>query len=260
MSTSPGARWILQDGETDAAAGDEGLGPAGYYGWRRTGGSAGASGTSKFEAVTRRRDGLCRAVVRELQRDPQLLALDQGDDRLQVVPVLAGHAHLVLLDRGLHPDLAVLDEAHDLSGLFLRHAVLQGDGLPHGAARGRLGIAHGERLQVDTAAVQLRLQDVEDGLELHVIARGDGDHHLFLLDLVLRPLEIVAGLDLALRLVDGVGDLLHVELARDVEAVFGGHGGDIIAPMRFGANRSCEPRRARLSGSRAGPPRRRRAA
>jgi hypothetical protein len=30
--------------------------------------------------------------------------------------------------------------------------------------------------------------------------------------------------------------------------------------MRFGANRSCEPRRARLSGSRAGPPRRRRAA
>src|SRR5436190_20599535 len=53
--------------------------------------------------------GLRTAVVRELERDAEVLFLDQRDDLLQIVAVLAGHAHLVLLDGGLDLDLAVLD-------------------------------------------------------------------------------------------------------------------------------------------------------
>ena len=68
------------------------------------------------------------------------------------------------------------------------------------------------------------LEDVKHRAELHVVGGGEDDVHLLRGDLVLPALEVVAGLDLLPRLVDGVGNLLHVHLARDVEAVLGGHG------------------------------------
>src|SRR5438128_7225019 len=70
---------------------------------------------------------LRRAVVRELERDPEVFGLQQGDDGLQVVAVLACDADLLLLDRGLHPNLAVLDEPDDLPGLLRGDAVLEAD-------------------------------------------------------------------------------------------------------------------------------------
>jgi len=72
--------------------------------------------------------------------------------------------------------------------------------------------------------VELGLEDVEDGFELHVVGRGEHEVHLLLGDLVLGALEVVARLDLALGLIDGVGDFLHVDLAGDIEAILGGHG------------------------------------
>ena len=66
-------------------------------------------------------------IVRELERDAEVLVLQHRDDLLQIVAVLAGDAYLVFLDRGLHPDLAVLDEAHDLLGALDRDALLERD-------------------------------------------------------------------------------------------------------------------------------------
>ena len=92
------------------------------------------------------------------------------------------------------------------------------------AAGGRLRITDREGLEIDAAPVEPGLQDVEHRAELHVVGGGEDEVHLLLNDLVLRPLEVIAGLDLLPRLVDGVGHFLHVHLARDVEAVLGGHG------------------------------------
>src|SRR5260370_1424327 len=45
--------------------------------------------------------GLGGAVVRELERDAEVLALEERDDRLQIVAALSHHPHLLLLDCGL---------------------------------------------------------------------------------------------------------------------------------------------------------------
>src|SRR6266852_4073756 len=102
---------------------------------------------------TRGRDRIQRklvgTIIRELERDAQILRFDEGDDGLEVIPVLARDAHLLLLDGGLHPDLGVLDEAHDLLGLLHGNAVLEGDALAHRPPRRRLGILDGQRVEVD---------------------------------------------------------------------------------------------------------------
>src|SRR5207245_5710801 len=67
------------------------------------------------------------AIIRELERDAEVLVLQHRDDLLQIVAVLAGDTHLVFLDRGLHADLAVLDKAHDLLGALDRDALLARD-------------------------------------------------------------------------------------------------------------------------------------
>src|SRR4029453_1123499 len=163
------------------------------------------------------------SIVRELEGDSEILVLQHRDDLLQVVAVLAGDAHLIFLDRGLHADLRVLDEAHNLLGALDRDALLERDLLAEGAAGGLLDFAVGERLQWYTALVQARLQNVDDRFELHVVGCGRGDVGILDRHAALGAFEIVAGVDLASRLVERVRHLLHVDLARDVERVFGGH-------------------------------------
>ena len=52
-------------------------------------------------AVTQGAELLIRTIVSELQVDPKILLLQQRDDVLQRVAVLAADAHQVALDRGL---------------------------------------------------------------------------------------------------------------------------------------------------------------
>src|SRR5690606_12648345 len=60
------------------------------------------------------------AVVGELERDAEVLALEQGDDRLQVILLLAGDPQLVALDLRLHAlGPAVADGLADRLGLLL---------------------------------------------------------------------------------------------------------------------------------------------
>src|SRR3989338_1223954 len=142
-------------------------------------------------------ESLGAPVVGELQRDPEVFLLEERDDPLQIVAVLARDAHVVLLDRGLHLDLRVLDEPHDLLGLLDRNALLERDLLPERAPRGLLDRAVGERLERHAALVQPGLEDVHHRLELHVVGDDDDDVGLVERHLVLRALEVVARLDLA---------------------------------------------------------------
>src|SRR5262245_43240836 len=105
--------------------------------------------------------GLDATVIRELERDAEVFVAQHHDDLLQIVAVLAGHADLVLLNRGLHPDLRILDEPHDLAGLLDRDRLLERDLLPEHAAAALLGIAVGERLLWLHALEQARVEDLD---------------------------------------------------------------------------------------------------
>ena len=92
-----------------------------------------------------------------------------------------------------------------------------GDGLPHVALRGRVDLALGERLQRHVALDGLLLQDLQRGLQ-PVLGRGpELDRRVVLGDAGLGVLEVEPLRDLALRLVDGVANLLQVHLGDDVE-------------------------------------------
>src|SRR5258705_6268902 len=206
-----------------------------------------------------RRHVLVAAVVRELERDAEILVPHQRDDLLQVVPVLPGDADLVLLDGRLHLDLRILDEPDDLPGALDRDPLLQRDLLPKHAAPALLDLAVGERLQGHAALVQARLEDVDHRLQLHVVGGGDGDVGLLELDVALRALEVVARRDFPAGLIEPVGDLLHIDLARDVERILGGHGPSYFrgAPRPAGPQPPDRPRRAllqRRTPARGAPP------
>src|SRR4029453_13213505 len=145
-------------------------------------------------------------VVRELERDAEILLAQERDDLLQIVAILAGHAALVLLDGRLYPDLRILYEAGALEG----EPLLQRDLLPEHAAAALLDLAVGERLQGHAALVQARLEDVDDRLQLHVVGRGHRDVGLLELHVTVGALQVVARRDLPARLIEPVGDLLHL--------------------------------------------------
>src|SRR5580765_4435590 len=100
--------------------------------WRRSSSSTWAS-LSAIRSYARRIRGLAlesliaSSVVRELQREAVVPPAKQRHDRLEVVLVPAGDAHLVRLDRGLDLELGVLDRPDDGLGLLRRDALLDLD-------------------------------------------------------------------------------------------------------------------------------------
>src|SRR3989442_8446054 len=165
------------------------------------------------------------AVVRELDRDAEVALLQEPDHLLEVVTVLAGDADLVLLDRGLHLELRVLDEADDLPRLLDRDPLLERDLLLDRPAGGLLDLAVRERLERYARLVEPLLEDVDDRLELHVVGAEHEDLVRLEPEPVLRALEVVARLDLTPRLVEGIRDILHVDFACYVERILGRHPG-----------------------------------
>src|SRR5262249_33586177 len=122
--------------------------------------------------------GSLRPRVGELHLDAQVLLTEQPDDRLEVVPGLAEHAHLTLPDLGLDLERRLLDQAADLLRLLSRGALLDVDALAIGAARGRLPLRVDERVERHATAVELRLEHVEDLLQDVVVVGVDGDRVL----------------------------------------------------------------------------------
>lgn len=157
-----------------------------------------------------------------MERDAEVVGLEEDDDLLQVIALLATDANTVALNGDLQFAAGVLDLLHDGLGLLLIDPLEQFDGLPHPLAAGRLHLAVVEVAEGNAPLDELALEDVDRGLNL-LGCRGVDDERLLLL-LVLDDgvgvLEVVAGLNLAACLVDGVGDLLEVEFGDGVE---GGH-------------------------------------
>src|SRR4051812_24218960 len=157
------------------------------------------------------------AVVGELQGEVELLALEQGDDGLQVVLLLAGDAQLVALDLRLNALRALIaDDLGDLLRVVLRDALgdLRRDAV---LLAGLLRLASVQCLERDRPLDELLLEDVEHRLAALLALRLDGDVVAGPGDGGADALEVVAGRDLLRRLVQGVVDLLPVDLADDVE-------------------------------------------
>jgi len=148
----------------------------------------------------------------------------QGDDLLQRVAILAGDAHDVGVDAGLHLELGILNELDDFFRLLNGDALLHFDLLADGAAGGRLDFAVLEGLERDVALGQLALKNVGDGLELVVVGAGESELGFAVeLDVGVRPLEVVALGDLLERLLNGVLNLGDLDVADDIERIFCGH-------------------------------------
>ena len=100
-------------------------------------------------------DGSGLPVVDELQRQAEVVALHQGDDRLQVILLLGRDAQFLALHLG--PDAfrpLVSDELGDLPGVVGGDAFLEADPEPVLLARG-LRVAGIEGLERDAALDQL---------------------------------------------------------------------------------------------------------
>ncbi|TSI16731.1 hypothetical protein FO013_07755 [Brevibacterium aurantiacum] len=111
------------------------------------------------------------AVVDELQVEIEILALEQGDDFLQVVALLRAHAQLLALDLCLDAlGALVSDVLRDLLRIVFVDALFEA-GIDAVFLARRIGFAVFEGLQRDAALDQLRLEDVEDRLDA-VLADG----------------------------------------------------------------------------------------
>src|ERR1700753_260477 len=158
------------------------------------------------------------AVIDKLQSEVEFLALQQGDDRLQVVLLLGRDPQLLALHLGLDALGALVpDDLAELLGVVLGDAFLEADGQPVLLA-GQLGLAGVQHLERDPALDQLVLEHVQDrvgallavGPDLHPLLPGPGDRRADVAEV--EPLA-----DFLSRLVQRVVDLLPVELGHDVE-------------------------------------------
>src|SRR5690606_10704328 len=150
--------------------------------------------------------------------------------RLQVVALLAGDAQLVAVDLGVDLQLGGLDLVADL----LRHLAL--DALLHGDLLARAGevafhVAELEAAGIDLPRRQACAQDVGHLLQLEVARRALGDHRVLALEGGIHALEIEASGQLAVGLVDGIGQLVGVDFRDDVE---GRHGA--FSPVETGGS------------------------
>src|SRR5512132_1654776 len=163
------------------------------------------------------------AVVGEPEGQALVALLEQGDGVLEVVLALAGDPELVALDLGMHLEAGLPDGLGQRLGLVLGDALEERALHPVVAAAGRPRLRRGQRLERYRPLHQLLLEHVEGG-QRPLVGLGE-DHHL-----LARPgergagvLEVEALRQLLSRLVDGVVDLLSVDLGDDIERGVG-HG------------------------------------
>src|SRR5690606_3795118 len=114
-------------------------------------------------------------VVDELQIDVEVGALEQCDDRLQIVATLRLPAQFVALDLALHAlGALVADDLADLLRVLGRDAVLEAGDDAELLAAGE-GLTRLQALQRDSALDELGLEDVECRLRPLLGVRGDED-------------------------------------------------------------------------------------
>src|SRR6185436_9284070 len=202
------------------------------------------AGRSSPETKTAARRSLVRAIVRELEIKAEVLTFHRLDDGLEIVTLLSHHAHLVLLDLGLHADAAPLDELHDLLGLFGRNSLPNRDLLPHRSFGGGLDRFVLERLERHPALHELGGEDVDHGLESRLVVRGQRERLLLELDVADRALEVEPLADLLQGLLHRVRYLHQIHVGDDVERIVA-----CCHPRSLAARREGERQKGEGSGA-----------
>src|SRR5208337_2994038 len=157
-------------------------------------------------------------VIRKLHVNAEIVLPQHRNDVLQCIAIFAADANYITLNGSLDLLLGILNELDDVARLFDRNALLHGDALAHGRTRRLFDGAIGERLQRNAALYQLALQDIVDRLQLVVVSRGEHERLFAVhLDVGLRVLQVVTGVNFLQRLLDGVGNLLQVHFTDNVE-------------------------------------------
>ncbi len=155
--------------------------------------------------------------VPELEREIGDGLLHQRDRVLQIVPLGARDAHCIALDAGLDLELAVLDLLDDIFRQFLLDADAERRDLLDLVATDFLDVAEFERAHVDAALGELPEQDVGHLLQLEVVVGIERELLFLVLDARVGALEIEAGGDLPVRLVERIADFDLVDFGDDVE-------------------------------------------
>src|SRR5208282_4530177 len=99
--------------------------------------------------------------IDELQLEAKVVRAHRLNGSLQVVLVLAAHAHLALLHRGLHLELGFLQMGHDGSRLVDLDSVFELGDDSRATLASRFGLAHVEKSEGDLPLDQLLLNDGE---------------------------------------------------------------------------------------------------
>src|SRR6185503_15356828 len=179
-------------------------------------------------------------VVLELQGH-RLVQCPQPDDHpLEVVLALPGDADRIALDLRLDLRELLADQLRDLLRENVVEAPAQADRLADLVAACGLDLAPLEDLQRQVATDRLRLDQVLDRGSPVLVVRQEHELLLGLAELDGHALEIEPLADLAPDLVEGVAQLLLVEVADDVERNLSGH----VPPVRVcGGRRRAAGRR-----------------
>src|SRR5437867_5349582 len=168
-------------------------------------------------------NSLKRAVVGELQFQPEIGCAEHLDNFLKQVAALSADAHEITLDRSLDFDLAVLDLLHSLSSLFDRYTGLNRNLLPRGSAGGRSNGAIRKVFERNLALGELLLKNIDDSLNFEIIDALNDEFLVLVVqfDLRLRVLQIKPRLNLLLGLLNGIQHLGHVDDGDNVKAIVG---------------------------------------
>src|SRR2546430_2602016 len=179
-------------------------------------------------------------IFHELEINPEVLALEQGNCGLQLVLALALHPHLIALDLSLDFQLPVLDDPRDVLRLLAREPVLDLRDLPDRPAQRRLHWAERERPHRHVALDEPGLQDIHHALELVLVVRHEHQLALLLLERQLRPgsLEVEPLVNLLQRLIEGVLDFLHLHFRDHIERIHVSHA---TSPLTVPFNNRVRP-------------------
>src|SRR6185437_12810372 len=160
------------------------------------------------------------AEILELQWYIGIALAQQCHGRLQIIAFLAADTQLVAVDLRLDLELRGLQLCNELLGSHLLDALLDGD-LATRFGQIDLDIPQLQAAQIDAACRQAQPQDVQQLLELEFVLRELADDRAFQLETRSAATQVVALVQLAARLIHGIGELVHIDLGHCIER---GHG------------------------------------
>jgi hypothetical protein len=169
---------------------------------------------------SRRRAARSAAVVAKFELDPEVLSLEEGYDRLQLVSRRRGDSDLLALNAGLNLlESLVLDGFDHPLGHILRNALRQRERSPDALTGRHFEIAELQVFHWNSALDHLGLEHVNQGIhpEFVIGAQTDLAFGPIEIDGAVGAFEVVPLRDLFVGLVHGVIDLLQIGAGRYVE-------------------------------------------